>query len=91
MDEVEVARFVAWKDKAETPEEKNHKETMKEQKAALIEALHQKCKCVPLVATPPDGPPCTVLTSERCRLQPRSVRESLFVNATASACVWDCI
>eukprot|EP00892_Ulva_mutabilis_P003276 jgi/Ulvmu1/131/UM001_0135.1 len=46
VDEVEVARYMAWKDKPETAEERKHKETMKEQKGALIDALHHKCKAL---------------------------------------------
>jgi hypothetical protein len=44
IDQDEVARFVAFKDIAETPKEKAHKKEMKLQKLALISALHNRCK-----------------------------------------------
>lgn len=57
VDEVEVARYIAFKDKPETAEERKHKDVMKEQKGALIEALHQKCKCgPPLLSHTPCAP-----------------------------------
>ena len=49
IDEVAVAQYVAWKAPNEsqlTAEEKQHRADMKEQKAALIEALNTECRCV---------------------------------------------
>lgn len=60
MDEVEVARYIAFKDKPETPQERKHKDAMKEQKGALIEALHQKCKCAPALLSRTPSSVCPV-------------------------------
>lgn len=61
VDQVEVARYIAFKDKPETAAERKHKDAMKDQKAALIEALHQKCKCA---SAPPR--PRSVITRMPC-------------------------
>lgn len=45
IDQVAVAQYIAFKDKPQTPEEKKARSELKEQKSALIEALHIKCKC----------------------------------------------
>jgi hypothetical protein len=47
IDQDEVARFVAFKDPAETPKEKAYKKEMKLQKSALISAIHNICKYGP--------------------------------------------
>jgi hypothetical protein len=45
IDEVEVARYMAWQDTAETPAERRRKADLKGQKEALVDALHLKCRC----------------------------------------------
>jgi hypothetical protein len=44
IDEVAVAQYIAFKNKPETPEEKRQHAALKEQKAALLEALDVKCR-----------------------------------------------
>ena len=44
VDEVAVAQFIAFKNKPQTAEERRARADMKEQKAALIEALNAKCR-----------------------------------------------
>ena len=45
IDDVEVARYVAFKDTAQTAAERTRKAELKKQKEALVQALHTQCKC----------------------------------------------
>jgi hypothetical protein len=47
IDEVEVAQFIAWKDTAETAEQKERKKASRERKDALVSSLSSRCKCAP--------------------------------------------
>lgn len=49
IDQVAVAQYIAFKNKPETLEEKKVRADMKEQKAALIEALNTKCRYARIV------------------------------------------
>ena len=77
VDQVEVARYIAFKDKPETAAERKHKDAMKDQKAALIEALHQKCKCA-------SAPPFPGRSSHACPacMQPQPLSPAMFVLET---------
>lgn len=44
-----MAQFIAWKDKAETAEERRRKKALKEQKDALFAALSARCRSAALV------------------------------------------
>jgi hypothetical protein len=45
IDQVEVAKFIAWKDTAETAEQKDQKKALRERKDALLAALRHACRC----------------------------------------------
>ena len=56
IDEVAVAQFIAFKNKPQTAEERRARADLKEQKAALLEALTAKCRYLQPRKIPPIDP-----------------------------------